>query len=69
MAAVLVSWFGLEGFGIGYDGWFSGGLQGFGRGFGFEISISHKVFIDLSREMVGLFKGFGPGSTHCIADS
>ena len=69
MAAVLVSWLGLERFGIGYGGWFGGGLQGFGRGFGFEISISHMVLINSSREMVGLFKGFRPGSTHCIADS
>ena len=69
MAAVLVSWFGLERFGIGYGGWFGGGLQGFGRGFGFEISISHMVLINSSREMIGLFKGFRPGSTHCIADS
>ena len=55
MAAVLVPWFGLEGFGIGYGGWFSGGLQGFSRGFGLEISVQLMFVGELGCKLVGLF--------------
>ena len=39
LATVMVSLPGLGRFGVGYGGWFGYSLEGFGGGFGFEISV------------------------------
>ena len=64
----VVPWLGLDGFGVGYGGWFGSGLEGFCGSFGFEVSVSHMVIVELGCETVGLFKIFRPGGTHDIAD-
>ena len=68
LTAVVVPWLGSDRFGVGYGGWFGGGLQGFGRSLGFEISIQHMFVVEPGCELVGLFEVFRSGGTHDIAD-
>ena len=58
----------MVGFVDGYCSGFGGGLEGFYGSFGFEVSVSHMVVVELGGETVGLFKIFRPGGTHDIAD-
>ena len=68
LATEVVLWFGRGRLGDGYSSGFGSGLKGFNRGLRFKVSVSHMVVVKPGCETISMFKGFGSGGFHDVAD-